>query len=141
VLRFVSLYLRTNMQESAWVLSNIAAGSIEHKKLIFSSEAMPLLIHLLSTSPFDIKKEVAYTLANLCVSPSEGAGQPNIILDHLVSLVKHGCLPGFINLVRSADIEGARLGLQFLEIVSKTYLFDLCDTCGFYFILDKLLPD
>lgn len=110
---------RVMKKEAAWVLSNIATGSIEHKKLIFSSEAMPLLLHLLLTAPFDIRKEVAYALANLCVSPAEGARQPNIILDHLVSLVKHGCLPGFVSLVRSADIEGARLGLQFLEIVLR----------------------
>ncbi|ONK62535.1 uncharacterized protein A4U43_C07F5090 [Asparagus officinalis] len=110
---------RVLKKEAAWVLSNIAAGSIEHKKLIFSSDAMPLLLHLLSTAQFDIRKEVAYTLANLCVSPAEGSREPNIILDHLVSLIKHGCLPRFINLVRSADIEGARLGLQFMEVVMR----------------------
>lgn len=110
---------RVLRKEAAWVLSNIAAGSTEHKKLIFSSEGMPFLIHLLLTAPFDIRKEVAHTLANLCVYPAEGGRQPNIILDHLVSLVKHGCLPGFIKLVRSADIEGARLGLQFLEVVMR----------------------
>lgn len=82
-----------------------------------------MLIHLLSTSPFDIRKEAAYALGNLCVAPAEGAGKPNIILDHLIALVNHGCVPGFINLVRSADIEAARLGLQFLEVVSKLYLF------------------
>lgn len=91
---------------------------------------MPLLIHLLSTAPFDIRKEVAYTLGNLCVSPAEGSREPNIILDHLVSLVNHGCLPGFINLVRSADIQAARLGLQFLEIVSN-FSTNLCEiTCS-----------
>lgn len=103
------------------MLSNIAAGSIEHKQLIYSSEAVPLLIRLLSTAPFDIRKEVAYVLGNLCVSPiapTEGDGKP-LILEHLVSLVSRGCLPGFIDLVSSADTEAARLGLQFMELVSK----------------------
>ncbi|XP_010920895.2 importin subunit alpha-2 [Elaeis guineensis] len=110
---------RVLKKEAAWVLSNIAAGSFEHKELIFSSEATPLLMHLLLSAPFDIRKEVAYVLGNLCVAPAKGAGQPSIILRHLVTLVNHGCLPGFINLVRSADIESAKLGLQFLELVLR----------------------
>ncbi|KAF6150472.1 hypothetical protein GIB67_030273 [Kingdonia uniflora] len=110
---------RVLKKEAAWVLSNIAAGSVEHKQLIFSSEAIPLLLRLLSTAPFDIRKEVAYALGNLCVAPSEGSYQPNVILEHLVSLIGKGCLPGFINLVRSADTEAARLGLQFLELVMR----------------------
>ncbi|KAL3531909.1 hypothetical protein ACH5RR_005430 [Cinchona calisaya] len=106
-------------KEAAWVMSNIAAGSVEHKKLVYSSEAVPLLLRLLATAPFDIRKEVAYVLGNLCVSPSEGSGRPHLIADHLVSLVSQGCLPGFIDLVRSADIEAARLGLQFIELVLR----------------------
>lgn len=105
------------MQEAAWVLSNIAAGSVEHKQLIYSSEAVSLLLHLLSAAPFDIRKEVAYILGNLCVAPTKGDEKPSLILEHLVSLVEKGCLPGFIDLVRSADIEAARLGLQFIELV------------------------
>lgn len=124
------------MQEAAWVLSNIAAGSHAHKQLIHSSEAVPLLLRLLSTAPFDIRKEVAYGLGNLCVAPT-GVGQPNVILEHLVSLVSRGCLPGFINLVRSADIEAARLGLQFLELVRKSTFSSI----NFYviFLLDEIL--
>ncbi|KAK6126034.1 hypothetical protein DH2020_040148 [Rehmannia glutinosa] len=111
--------LQLLIPESAWVLSNIAAGSVEHKKLIHSSEAVLLLIRLLSTAPFDIRKEVAYVLGNLCVAPSEGSGRPNLIVEHLVSLVGRGCLGGFVDLVRSADVEAARLGLQFLELVLR----------------------
>lgn len=101
------------------MLSNIAAGSIEHKRMIHSTEAMSLLIGLLSTSPFDIRKEVAYVLGSLCVESAEGDTKPKIIQEQLVSIVSGGCLPGFINLVRSPDIEAARLGLQFIELVSN----------------------
>ncbi|KAL0426389.1 UNVERIFIED_CONTAM: Importin subunit alpha-9 [Sesamum latifolium] len=110
---------RVLKKESAWVLSNIAAGSVEHKKIIHSSEAVLLLMRLLSTAPFDIRKEVAYVLGNLCVAPAEGSGGPNLIVEHLVSLVGGGCLVGFIELVRSADTEAARLGLQFMELVLR----------------------
>ncbi|KAK7267640.1 hypothetical protein RIF29_20318 [Crotalaria pallida] len=110
---------RVLKKEAAWVLSNIAAGSVEHKQLIYSSETVPLLLRLLSAAPFDIRKEVAYVLGNLCVAPTKGDEKPSLILEHLVSLIQKGCLPGFIDLVRSADIEAARLGLQFMELVLR----------------------
>ncbi|TKY52898.1 Importin subunit alpha-9 [Spatholobus suberectus] len=110
---------RVLKKEAAWVLSNVAAGSVEHKQLIYSSEAVPVLLRLLSAAPFDIRKEVAYVLGNLCVAPAKGDDKPSLILEHLVSLVEKGCLPGFIDLVRSADIEAARLGLQFIELVLR----------------------
>ncbi|KAJ1395903.1 Armadillo-type fold [Sesbania bispinosa] len=107
------------MHEADWVLSNIAAGSAEHKQLIYSSEAMPLLSHLLSAAPFDIRKKVAYVFGNLCVTPIKGDEKQSLIPEHLVSLVEKGCLPGFIDLVRSANIEAARLGLQFIKVVLR----------------------
>ncbi|KAK7355721.1 hypothetical protein VNO80_14981 [Phaseolus coccineus] len=110
---------RVLKKEAAWVLSNIAAGSVEHKQLIYSSEAVPLLLQLLSAAPFDIRKEVAYVLGNLCVAPTKGDGNPSLIVEHMVSLVEKGCLPGFIDLIRSADTEAARLGLQFTELVLR----------------------
>ncbi|TVU21742.1 hypothetical protein EJB05_31399 [Eragrostis curvula] len=112
---------RVLKKEASWAMSNIAAGSFEHKKLIFASEAPPLLIHLLTTAQFDIRREAAYTLGNLCVVPAGNAVPPNIIVEHLVAIVNGGALPGFIHLVRSADIESARIGLQFLELVMRGY--------------------
>ncbi|KAH0454444.1 hypothetical protein IEQ34_016368 [Dendrobium chrysotoxum] len=110
---------RALKKEAAWVLSNISAGSLQHKELVFSSEAASFLLDLLSSAPFDIRKEVAFVLGNLCVSPGDGVRQPDIIVNNLVSLVNNGCLPGFLNLVRSPDVEAARLGLQFLELVMR----------------------
>lgn len=89
--------------------------------MIFTSEATPSLIHLLTSAQFDIRKEAAYTLGNLCVVPAGSTEPPNIITEHLISIINGGALPGFINLVRSADIESARLGLQFLELVRESY--------------------
>ncbi|CAN1333651.1 Importin subunit alpha-9 [Linum perenne] len=111
--------LQLLIPEAAWMLSNLAAGSVEHKQLIYNSEAVPLLLSLLSTAPFDVRKEVAYVLGNLCVAATESSGKPTLILDHLVSLVGKGCLRGFVDLVRSADTEAAKLGLQFMELVLR----------------------
>ncbi|KAH7672622.1 Importin subunit alpha protein [Dioscorea alata] len=110
---------RVLKKEAAWVISNLAASSVEHKRLIYASEATPLLINFLLSAPFDVRKEAAYALGNLCVAPTETVGHSNIILDHLVSIVHQGCLPGIINLLKSPDMESARLGLQFLELVLR----------------------
>lgn len=122
---------RAMKKEAAWVLSNISAGSLQHKELVFSSEASPFLLDLFLTASFDIRKEAAFVLGNLCVSPGDGLRQPDIITHHLVSLVNHGGLAGFINLVRSPDIEAARerskerkkaIGLLSLDLPPPFYL-------------------
>ncbi|KAH9291301.1 hypothetical protein KI387_043506, partial [Taxus chinensis] len=77
------------------------------------------LLHLLVTATFDVRKEVAYVLGNLCVVTIEKTGESIPILEHLTELVDRGCLPGFINLVKSPDIEVAKMGLQFLELVMR----------------------
>uniref|UniRef100_A0A9I9D840 Importin subunit alpha n=6 Tax=Cucumis melo TaxID=3656 RepID=A0A9I9D840_CUCME len=110
---------RVLKKEASWVLSNIAAGSMEHKQLIYTSDAVPLLIRLLSSAPFDVRKEVAYVLGNLCVAPNDSDGKAKLLVENLVSLVGRGCLVGFIDLVRSVDTEAARLGFQFLEMVLR----------------------
>uniref|UniRef100_A0A0D9Y3I0 Importin subunit alpha n=1 Tax=Oryza glumipatula TaxID=40148 RepID=A0A0D9Y3I0_9ORYZ len=112
---------RVLRKESSWALSNIAAGSFEHKKLIFASEATPVLIRLVTSVQFDIRREAAYTLGNLCVVPTGNCELPKIIVEHLVAIVDGGALPGFIHLVRSADVDTAGLGLQFLELVMRGY--------------------
>lgn len=86
--------------------------------MIYTSDAVPLLIRLLSSAPFDVRKEVAYVLGNLCVAPNDSDGKAKLLVENLVSLVGRGCLVGFIDLVRSVDTEAARLGFQFLEMVS-----------------------
>ncbi|XP_071709844.1 importin subunit alpha-9-like isoform X2 [Rutidosis leptorrhynchoides] len=107
-------------KEAAWVLSNIAAGSAGHKQLICKSEAASILLKLLNTEQFDLKREVAYVIGNLCVGPADdGSRRPSLLMDHLVSFVRNGCLNGFIHLVRSADSEAARIGLQFIQLVLR----------------------
>ncbi|CAH1452158.1 unnamed protein product [Lactuca virosa] len=80
-------------KEATWVLSNIAAGSVAHKQLICKSEAVFIVIRA-SWIPF-------------------------LLSDHLISFVRNGCLCGFIDLVKSSDLEAARLGLHFIELVLR----------------------
>ena len=108
------------------MVSNLAAGSILHKRAVFDEGAVSPLLHLLATSAFDVRKEAAYALGNLCVTPRELGAEGKPILEHLTVLVDRGCLMGFIALVKSPDLEAARLGLQFLELVRQVY--KLCDS-------------
>lgn len=101
------------------MVSNLAAGSTLHKRAVFNDGAVPPLLHLLATSAFDVRKEAAYALGNLCVTPRDQGAEGKPILEHLTVLVDRGCLMGFIALVKSPDLEAARLGLQFLELVRK----------------------
>eukprot|EP00249_Psilotum_nudum_P019946 c27487_g1_i5 orf=639-2306(-) len=111
---------RTLQKEAAWAVSNIAAGSLQHKQMLFCSEVLSPLLHLMATAVFDVRKEVAYALGNLCVTPMVGSVRiPEPILEHLTVLIDRGCLLGFISLVRSPDLEASRLGLQFLELVLR----------------------
>ncbi|KAI5074348.1 hypothetical protein GOP47_0010309 [Adiantum capillus-veneris] len=110
---------RTLQKEAAWAVSNIVAGSLQHKQLVFCSGVVPSLLHLLATSTFDVRKEVAYALGNLSVMPAGEFQITQPIIEHLTTLVERGCLPGFINLVKSPDLDASRLGLQFLELVLR----------------------
>jgi len=110
------------LQEAAWAVSNIAAGSLLHKRAVFNGGPVPPLLHLLATAAFDVRKESAYALGNLCIMPREQGAEGTPILEHLTVLVDRGCIPGFIALVKSPDLEAARLGLQFLELVSDEYI-------------------
>jgi len=110
---------RTLQKEAAWAVSNIAAGSLLHKQAVFNGGPVPPLLHLLATAAFDVRKESAYALGNLCIMPREQGAEGTPILEHLTVLVDRGCIPGFIALVKSPDLEAARLGLQFLELVMR----------------------
>ncbi|XP_002985897.2 importin subunit alpha-9 [Selaginella moellendorffii] len=125
---------RALQKEAAWVISNLAAGSMQHKEHVFPVACGPL-VNLLATASFDVKKEAVYALGNLCVMPKEAtaaqtASQP--IHAHLSALAQSGCVAEFVNLVKSPDPEGSKLGLQFLELVMRclqngTKLVEGCD--------------
>ncbi|CAI7788752.1 unnamed protein product [Closterium sp. NIES-54] len=122
-------------KETAWAVSNMTAGDSWQKAAVIggdtggmgeagkASRLYELLVHLLRTSPFDIKREVAFALANLCVDPAEqepmGERHVAVQQSRVAALVDAGCLPPFLSLIRSADADAVRLGLQFTEVVLR----------------------
>ncbi|KAJ7546928.1 hypothetical protein O6H91_08G061400 [Diphasiastrum complanatum] len=120
LLRCLKAPHRNLQKEGAWVVSNIAAGSMEHKRMLFTSNLLDRLVHLLKAAAFDVKKEAAYALGNLCVTPKQAGTEPHPILEHLSSLVARGCVKEFVNLVRLPDAEASRLGIQFIELVMRS---------------------
>ncbi|CAI5519144.1 unnamed protein product [Closterium sp. Naga37s-1] len=61
--------------------------------------------------------------ANLCVDPAEqepmGERHVAVQQSRVAALVDAGCLPPFLSLIRSADADAVRLGLQFTEVVRR----------------------
>ncbi|CAM6093384.1 unnamed protein product [Calypogeia fissa] len=111
---------RTLQKEAALTVSNIAAGTMIHKQIVFQGGTIPSLLHLLATAAFDVRKEAAYALVHVCAAPKRtGKDGVDPIVEHLTVLVDRGCIPGFLALVKSPDTEAARLGLQFLELVMR----------------------
>eukprot|EP00850_Spirogloea_muscicola_P006859 SM000033S12380 [mRNA] locus=s33:491742:500742:- [translate_table: standard] len=83
---------------------------IDHRTL--RKAAMTALLHLLSASTFDLKKEAAYAIANLCADHSSRTeDRMEVNVDRLTAVVHGGCLPGFVSLLRSPDVEAATVGV------------------------------
>lgn len=104
------------LKEAAWALSNIA-GSPDRSgaQVIISSGAVPILLELVQTAAFDVRKESAFVLANLCM---EAGDEPNVgFLQHLLQSPKF--LDTFMQFMKSPDMEAAGLAVQFTEMVLR----------------------
>ncbi|GAQ85782.1 Karyopherin (importin) alpha [Klebsormidium nitens] len=107
---------RTLQKEAAWAVANIAGGTLQHKQAVATPDVIAAAARLLQEAAFDVKKEAGFALANMCAAPGGGGA---VVLSHLEAVVRAGCLPGFLALVRSPDQEAARLGVQFAEVVLR----------------------
>ncbi|KAI7843347.1 hypothetical protein COHA_003044 [Chlorella ohadii] len=105
-------------REACWVLSNVAGtpgrGGIEALK---SVGAVPTLMRLLKESPFQVRKEAAFALANVCADGGGGTGNPDTL--NWLFAADRDALRAMVSLMRSADMDAARLGLQFTEMVLR----------------------
>ena len=53
------------LKETCWTISNIAAGRPEHRQALVGAGFTPLLLHILQTAHFDIRKEAAFAIFHL----------------------------------------------------------------------------
>jgi hypothetical protein len=105
-------------REAAWVLANYAGLPGRHGvDAIKKAGAVPALMALLKNQPFHVRKEAAFALANICAGGGGGTGDAEA-LNYLFG-ADLDALRAMLSLVRSADVEAARLGLQFVEMLLR----------------------
>lgn len=105
-------------REAAWVLSNIAGMPGKDGVLaLHQAGAFPVLLSLLKEQPFHVRKEAAFALANICAGGGGGTGDLEA-LNHLFA-ADNDALRAMVSLMRSADVDAARLGLQFTEMLLR----------------------
>ena len=110
-------------RESAWVLGNLAAApGVGHRGIdcVRKANGIPALMSLLKHGPFDVRKEAAFALANVCAGGDGGVGggadseAMNYLFGADLEAVK-----AMVSLMRSVDMEAAKLGLQFTEMMCR----------------------
>ena len=105
-------------REAAWVLANYAGASgRDGVDALKKAGAVPALMSLLKHQPFHVRKEAAYAMANICAGGGGGTGDAEA-LNYLFG-ADLDALRAMLSLVRSADVEAARLGLQFVEMLLR----------------------
>ena len=107
-------------KEAAFALSNLTALPRSQGVHLVRTRLPQLTstLHALLLSPptaLEVRKEVGYTVANICCGGDGSEGDPVAITE----LASQGGLKGFLDLVGSADPEAAALGLQFLEMAAR----------------------
>ncbi|XP_034481880.1 importin subunit alpha-like [Drosophila innubila] len=81
-IRFLQNTKNTALQlEAAWLLTNIAAGSVEQTRYVIDQNAVPNLIALLPTESFEVAKQVVWALANIAANGNE---ERDIVIQHNV---------------------------------------------------------
>lgn len=95
--------------ESAWVLSNLAALDARVVERIVQAQFLPLLAHHFHNGAFEVKREVAFALANVALTSAE-------LLEQVLAL---DVLPGFLRLLTVADVAVVGNSLRFIENVLR----------------------
>ena len=105
-------------REAAVVLANYAGTpGRDGVEAIKKACGVPALLYLLKEQPFHVRREAAFALANICAGGGGGTGDAEA-LNYLFG-ADIDALRAMLSLIRSADIESARLGLQFIEMLLR----------------------
>lgn len=67
-------------------------------------------MQLLKDSPFHVRKEAAYAIANICAGGGGGTGDLEAL--NWLFAADRDALAAMVSLMRSADMDAAKLGLQ-----------------------------
>merc|ERR1712224_608836 len=104
-------------KDATFLLSNITAlKGPEGVQLVKNTpNLMPTLYSLFTSAIFDIKKEIAYTLANVCA----GGGGLKGNAAEFQNAAAQGSFRSFLDLIETRDLEAVHLGLQFLEMAMR----------------------
>ena len=109
---------RVLQKDAAFLLSSITGlQGPEGVHLVKDTpNLMPTLYSLASVAMFDIKKEIAYTLANICAG---GGGQQGNAQE-IQSAASQGSFRVFLDLIETrGDLDAVFLGLQFFEMALR----------------------
>jgi len=82
------------LKESAWLLSNITAGTKAHVQAVIDAQLVPKVIELLSKGELPTRREAARCITNLSLS-----GKP----EQVAYVLQQGVLEPFCNLLGSED--------------------------------------
>jgi importin subunit alpha-1 len=94
------------LKETCWTISNIAAGSPQHRLALMQGNFPPLLLHILQNCHFDIRKEAGIALFHLLMDPAcrEHVLTPELAFE-------------YVSLLRAPDLQVVDVALRVIEIV------------------------
>ena len=100
----------TLVKDACWTLSNITAGTAFQIQAVMDAKLIPLLITLMKSPEFEIKKEAAWAIANAI----NGA-----LLEQIHEIAEMGCIQPFCDLLGHSDLKMITLALDGLESILK----------------------
>lgn len=101
-------------KEACKTLSNIAAGSDRSTiEILVNSAVLDPLLSFICQAAFDIKREAAFVIANICFNDTS----PNVDLLKFLLNKEQRLLLGFVSLMKGVDVEAVKLGLDFTQLV------------------------
>ena len=98
-------------KETCWVLSNIAAGTIDQLNSLFLiPELLPLVLRQLSTAEWDVRREATWVISNIATSGKR---------QHITHIVEQGALRALCELLSVGEVKIILISLDAIEAILK----------------------